>query len=173
MEYSNFKQIKCHCCQGELYAFEFDDTEIDFENNYMESYQDFGDRQTIELCCKNCRTYYYGCFNCSDEKYSVLKKEIFEENESINDISPDAEYPIVLCQFIRYRVCAEDLNHLPNFVPDPESTGTLEFENLELYYANLDHPNMTQEHGLTGPDGGYCHEWRCNKCGKHYSLTDK
>jgi len=36
---------------------------------------------------------------------------------------------------------------------------------------NLDYADATLS--LTGEDGGYYHYWKCEKCKKHFSLTDK
>ena len=64
----NLKDIRCELCCSELYSF----TDNCDEYNCMYPFGNDG----IQFCCKNpnCKTYYYACEKCSNEKedYIVL-----------------------------------------------------------------------------------------------------
>ncbi len=179
--YKSFRDITCVCGNKEIYIFK------DSTDNYRITNPVPGiidkvnwcyvcNRDIIALCCKRCNTYFFGCHDCSDHRY-------FER--TINDISEDLK--ITLCQFIGYDAIitkdycgtADIKTHWDNEdnsdydESDPEKLVFLDFRSKNQYYANLSNQDMTQEHGLTGPDGGYCHSWKCTTCNTKYSLTDK
>ena len=161
---TNFKKIRCQLCKSELHLF-VDSDNIDYYNIKsctMWNYAPFS--YDILFGCKNCPTYYVGCQDCSDQRFKN-KKEI-----------PDESFKIVLCQFMGYDVLDE--NYTGTLFEkideeDEDGCGYLNFSKRNQFYAHLDDPDMTKEHGLTGPDGGFCHEWKCHKCGELHSITDK
>ena len=44
---------------------------------------------------------------------------------------------------------------------------------LNHFYAGEKLPDMNYQKILTGPDGGFVHQWKCPRCQRHYNITDK
>jgi hypothetical protein len=117
----------------------------------------------ITLCCTQCRTYFFGCDECSDAP------DHLEANDKV-----------VLCQFIGYDTQVNVKGYkgaaiIRNDFGDEDDTWPLmflDFSHLNQYYASFEDPNMS-DMSLTGPDGGFSHRWKCNRCNKEFSLTDK
>ncbi len=140
----NLKDIRCELCCSELYSF----------TNNCDEYNDmypFGN-DGIQFCCKNpnCKTYYYACEKCSNEK----------------------EDYIVLCQFLYCWTCDDDYKGKLRKYDEEDEVDILDFSERNQFHINLDDPDMTSD-GICGPDGGFANVWKCHCCQREYSLTDK
>lgn len=170
MEPTPLKDLRCHCGSDlvELDGIEGESWTCP-NGEINESYE--CDGAAPMFCCKECPTYFVGCKSCSD---------VYDDSVEWEDrVFLGPEDKVVLCQFIRYTIVnREKYQGSANIDPyysdeEDDSTVYLNFSHLNQYYVNLNDPNMAPDQPLTGYDGGLPHEWRCNRCNKEYSLTDK
>jgi hypothetical protein len=113
----NLKDIRCELCCSELYSF----------TNNCDEYNDmypFGN-EGIQFCCKNpnCKTYYYACEKCSNEK----------------------EDYIVLCQFLHCWTCDDDYKGKLRKFDEEDEVDILDFSERNQFHINLDDPDMTSD----------------------------
>ena len=161
--------MRCHLCQSELFEL----VEIKGRDRYHlprgeVNWCYVGYNSVVALCCTQCQTFFIGCDKCSETRVPILE--------------PDDK--VVLCQFLGYHTEVNDKEYKgaaiiksddEEFEDDAWPLLFLDFSHLNQYYASFEDPNMAQPEklSLTGPDGGFCHYWKCNRCNKEYSLTDK
>ncbi len=168
MEPTPLKDLRCHCGSdlveldgkyGSYWTLPNDDIREAYDCN----------RDAHMFCCTECPTYFVGCKTCSD----------FCDDSDTEEWYLEPEDKVVLCQFIRYTIVNREKYqgsaNIDPYYSDEEDVSTvyLNFSHMNQYYVNLNDSNMAPDQELTGHDGGMPHEWRCNRCNKEYSLTDK
>lgn len=154
---TKLRDSKCLLCEHPLYLFIYGEKDM-IGDCYCISCED------NSLCCKNCNTYYLLCKNCSDKDYIVIK-----EGEYV----PNYDASIVLCQFLGHQYDDTREEDFDDSIFDYTYIDN-RFEHKNIYYAHVDDlKNLGPKCLITGPDGGFDHYWRCNKCNTTYKETDK
>ena len=165
------KDLRCLRCQSELFELVHLCKGREYYNlpNGKVNWCYVGYNTVAALCCTQCQTFFIGCDKCSE----VHSSELYHDK-------------VTLCQFIGYntRVNVKEYKGAAiiknehgddDEIEDEDEMLYLDFSHLNQYYASFEDPNMSKPEklSLTGPDGGFCHYWKCNRCNKEFSLSDK
>jgi len=174
MEPTPLKDLRCLRCQSEL----FEIVNIEGKDRYKlpngEVNWCYVNDSIVALCCTQCQTFLFGCDECSE----THSPELFPDDK------------VVLCQFLGYHTELNVKEYkgaaiIKNEYGDDDELEFegyrewpvmyLDFSHLNQYYASFHDPNMSQVElkSLTGPDGGFGHHWKCTRCDKEFSLSDK
>lgn len=196
--YQQYKDIKCPKCGGDtLYHGQQDDACSDVDeatNTPCISTHDEDDE--VWYVCLKCRTYQLQCSKCSPDKIQLCRFLGHEGVFSMSDVEkteawrfripPAEKLPLdIHKEFMEasYKLIKEQPSWLAEVtmeVLDQAATDQClkDFptsKNIPRYYVgdkNLYYADG-REVFLTGPDGGFCHTWKCPSCQHYYTLTDK
>lgn len=177
--------VTCPCCFENQDENNGEDKSISKEEIISRIKQDF--KKLADSLLK--------CIKCNNNKFLDFKTDdtvtLDDGTYNNNIVLCDVEETCICCQKCgTYYILCSKCNNIMQFLGhddpyDDHDNFDLEVENLDLNkigysYLNecifhVDQKTIIKNHGdkLTGPDGGFHHYWRCNKCDKCFKFSDK
>ncbi len=172
IKYANplLSEINCHRCLkeskiGKLQMFEEDKQyEMSYKNPDVGTQTWPIDYDYNCLVCDTCGSYYMLCAICCnlDNRDDPELKSLYKNQ--------DTDPPVHLCQFLGGYTHRE----IDGGIIQTDENVKYSVENQNICYANLkDLNHYLDGSDLTGPDGGYGVDWKCNNCDYMFSVSDK
>ena len=165
MEAVLLRNLKCLKCQNALRPFASRDNE---HGHYSI------DTEDRDLYCTDCDAFYLVCNQCSDP--TLIDHEEINEDASV-----------VLCQFLGYDDCDAGDEDCPVEFRGKRVCMSGKDIDINKICHNYEARNVScvsfgdicgdtlegRKKWITGPDGGFHHYWRCNKCQTVVEALDK